>query len=103
MVFVRCRSLDRVQWALKGMGNLVGYLARLLLRCGIAFGAFQCQILAWSIATVQVLPQESARCGFGRWFYLLMDDLVFGVDVRWYVWSVALFAGLTMVTNVQFL
>ena len=96
-------ALIAYEWALKGMGKL-GWLAAFVYCSGAALrlARFNANIGVVDKRYFQGLPSPAAAALVAG-FILLMDDLgVPGIDVRWYAWSVALFAGLTMVTNVPF-
>jgi CDP-diacylglycerol--serine O-phosphatidyltransferase len=96
-------ALIAYEWALKGMGKL-GWLAAFVYCAGAALrlARFNANITVVDKRYFQGLPSPAAAALVAG-FILLMDDLAIpGVDVRWFAWSVALFAGLTMVTNVPF-
>lgn len=96
-------ALIAYEWALKGMGKW-GWLAAFVYCAGAALrlARFNANITVVDKRYFQGLPSPAAAALVAG-FILLMDDLgVAGVDVRWFAWSVALFAGLTMVTNVPF-
>ncbi len=96
-------ALIAYEWALKGMGKW-GWLAAFVYCAGAALrlARFNANITVVDKRYFQGLPSPAAAALVAG-FILLMDDLgVAGIDVRWLAWSVALFAGLTMVTNVPF-
>jgi len=91
------------EWALKGMGKL-GWLAAFVYCAGAALrlARFNTNIAVVDKRYFQGLPSPAAAALVAG-FILLMDDFaVNGVDVRWFAWSITLFAGLTMVSNVPF-
>lgn len=96
-------ALIAYEWALKGMGKL-GWLAAFVYCAGAALrlARFNANITVVDKRYFQGLPSPAAAALVSG-FILLMDDLAIpGSDVRWFAWGVALFAGLTMVTNVPF-
>lgn len=96
-------ALIAYEWALKGMGKL-GWLAAFVYCAGAALrlARFNANITVVDKRYFQGLPSPAAAALVAG-FILLMDDLsIPGGEVRWFAWSVALFAGLTMVTNVPF-
>jgi CDP-diacylglycerol--serine O-phosphatidyltransferase len=91
------------EWALRGMGKL-GWLAAFVYCAGAALrlARFNTNIGVVDKRYFQGLPSPAAAALVAG-FVLLMNDLQFtGADLRWYAWAIALFAGLTMVTNVPF-
>ncbi len=96
-------ALIAYEWALKGMGKW-GWLAAFVYCAGAALrlARFNANITVVDKRYFQGLPSPAAAALVAG-FILLMDDLAIpGGDVRWFAWTVALFAGLTMVTNVPF-
>jgi CDP-diacylglycerol--serine O-phosphatidyltransferase len=96
-------ALISYEWALKGMGKL-GWLAAFVYCAGAALrlARFNTNIGVVDKRFFQGLPSPAAAALVAG-FILLMNDLhIAGVEVRWFAWAVALFAGLTMVTNVPF-
>src|SRR5450830_796867 len=91
------------EWSLRGMGKL-GWLAAFVYCVG---GALRLARFNTNIAVVdkryfQGLPSPAAAAMIAG-FILLMNDLqVSGNQLAWVSWVIALFAGLTMVTNVPF-
>jgi len=96
-------ALVAYEWALRGMGKL-GWLAAFVYCAGAALrlARFNTNIAVVDKRYFQGLPSPAAAALVAG-FVLLMDDLQFaGADLRWYAWGIALFAGVTMVTNVPF-
>ncbi len=96
-------ALIAYEWALKGMGKL-GWLAAFVYCAGAALrlARFNTNIAVVDKRFFQGLPSPAAAALVAG-FILLMDDLKTpGVDVKWLAWSIALFSGLTMVSNVPF-
>lgn len=91
------------EWSLRGMGKL-GWLAAFVYCAGAALrlARFNTNIAVVDKRYFQGLPSPAAAALVAG-FILLMDDLHFaGTELRWSAWSITLFAGLTMVTNVPF-
>src|SRR5471032_2484088 len=91
------------EWSLKGMGKL-GWLAAFVYCAGAALrlARFNTNIAVVDKRFFQGLPSPAAAAMIAG-FILLMNDLqVSGNQLAWASWVIALFAGLTMVTNVPF-
>lgn len=91
------------EWSLRGMGKL-GWLAAFVYCAGAALrlARFNTNIGVVDKRYFQGLPSP-ASAALVTGFVWLMDDLGFaGTDLSWFAWSITLYAGLTMVTNVPF-
>ena len=91
------------EWSLRGLGKL-GWLAAFVYCAGgaLRLARFNTNIEVVDKRFFQGLPSPAAAAMVAG-FILLMDDLeVSGIDLPWISWGIALFAGLTMVTNVPF-
>ncbi|HZX28424.1 MAG TPA: CDP-diacylglycerol--serine O-phosphatidyltransferase [Telluria sp.] len=91
------------EWSLRGLGKL-GWIAAFVYCAGAALrlARFNTNIDVVDKRYFQGLPSPSAAALVAG-YVLMMNDLeVVGVQYPWVSWSVALFAGLTMVTNVPF-
>ena len=91
------------EWSLRGLGKL-GWLAAFVYCAGgaLRLARFNTNIEVVDKRFFQGLPSPAAA-GLVAGFILLMDDLkVSGIQLEWVSWGIALFAGLTMVTNVPF-
>lgn len=96
-------ALVMYEWSLRGMGKL-GWLAAFVYCAGAALrlARFNTNIAVVDKRYFQGLPSPAAAALVAG-FILLMDDLRFaGADLRWVSWTITLYAGLTMVTNVPF-
>lgn len=91
------------EWSLKGMGKLGWLAAFVYCACGaLRLARFNTNIAVVDKRYFQGLPSPAAAALVAG-FIMLMDDLQFkGADLSWSAWSITLFAGLTMVTNVPF-
>jgi CDP-diacylglycerol--serine O-phosphatidyltransferase len=91
------------EWSLRGLGKL-GWIAAFVYCAGgaLRLARFNTNIEVVDKRFFQGLPSPAAAAIVAG-FILLMDDLrVSGVELAWVSWGIALFAGLTMVTNVPF-
>ncbi|WP_295759723.1 CDP-diacylglycerol--serine O-phosphatidyltransferase [Undibacterium sp.] len=91
------------EWSLKGMGKLGWLAAFVYCACAaLRLARFNTNIAVVDKKYFQGLPSPAAAALVAG-FILLMDDLHFkGAELSWSAWSITLFAGLTMVTNVPF-
>ncbi|MDC8756053.1 CDP-diacylglycerol--serine O-phosphatidyltransferase [Janthinobacterium fluminis] len=91
------------EWSLRGLGKL-GWLAAFVYCAGgaLRLARFNTNIEVVDKRFFQGLPSPAAAAIVAG-YILLMNDLdVSGVQLPWVSWCIALFAGLTMVTNVPF-
>jgi CDP-diacylglycerol--serine O-phosphatidyltransferase len=91
------------EWSLRGLGKL-GWLAAFVYCAGAALrlARFNTNIAVVDKRYFQGLPSPAAAAMVAGlvWF---MDDLRYaGTDLSWLAWSVTLYAGLSMVSNVPF-
>lgn len=91
------------EWSLKGMGKWGWLAAFVYCACGaLRLARFNTNIAIVDKRYFQGLPSPAAAALVAG-FILLMDDLHYkGAELSWSAWSITLFAGLTMVTNVPF-
>lgn len=90
-------------WALQGLGKL-GWLAAFVYCAG---GALRLARFNTNIAVVdkryfQGLPSPAAAALVAGFIWLMQDLGYAGGELSWAAWSITLYAGLTMVTNVPF-
>ncbi|HEX8610834.1 MAG TPA: CDP-diacylglycerol--serine O-phosphatidyltransferase [Telluria sp.] len=91
------------EWSLRGLGKF-GWLAAFVYCAGAALrlARFNTNIEVVDKRFFQGLPSPAAAAMVAG-FVLMMSDLGFsGAELPWISWGIALFAGLTMVTNVPF-
>ncbi|NHZ35093.1 CDP-diacylglycerol--serine O-phosphatidyltransferase [Massilia rubra] len=91
------------EWSLRGLGKF-GWLAAFVYCAGAALrlARFNTNIEVVDKRFFQGLPSPAAAAMVAG-FVLMMTDLGFsGAQLPWISWGIALFAGLTMVTNVPF-
>lgn len=91
------------EWALKGMGKL-GWIAAFIY---VASAALRLARFNTNIAVVdkryfQGLPSPAAAALVVGLVWVLNDYEILGKDVRWLAWGTAVYAGLTMVSNIPF-
>lgn len=96
-------ALVAYEWSLKGMGRMGWVAAFIYCACAaLRLARFNTNIAVVDKRFFQGLPSPAAAAIVAG-FIWLMDDLgFFGRDFYWTCWSITLFAGLTMVTNVPF-
>ncbi|CAN5884877.1 CDP-diacylglycerol--serine O-phosphatidyltransferase [soil metagenome] len=96
-------ALVAFEWSLKGMGKWGWLAAFVYCACAaLRLARFNTNIAVVDKRYFQGLPSPAAAALVAG-FILLMDDLHFkGAELSWSAWSITLFAGLTMVTNVPF-
>lgn len=91
------------EWSLRGLGKL-GWIAAFVYCAGAALrlARFNTNIEVVDKRFFQGLPSPAAAALVAG-FILMMSDLeISGMEMPWVSWAIALFAGLTMVTNVPF-
>jgi CDP-diacylglycerol--serine O-phosphatidyltransferase len=91
------------EWSLRGLGKF-GWLAAFVYCAGAALrlARFNTNIEVVDKRFFQGLPSPAAAAMVAG-FVLMMSDLGFsGAELPWFSWGIALFAGLTMVSNVPF-
>lgn len=91
------------EWSLRGLGKL-GWIAAFVYCAGAALrlARFNTNIAVVDKRFFQGLPSPAAA-SLVVGFILMMTDLeVSGIQLTWISWAIAVFAGLTMVTNVPF-
>lgn len=96
-------ALVMYEWALKGMGKL-GWIAAFIYVAGAALrlARFNTNIAIVDKRFFQGLPSPSAAALAAGFVWVMNDYNVAGNDVRWIAWVIAVYAGMTMVSNVPF-
>ncbi|OEZ97004.1 CDP-diacylglycerol--serine O-phosphatidyltransferase [Duganella phyllosphaerae] len=91
------------EWSLRGLGKL-GWIAAFVYCAGAALrlARFNTNIAVVDKRFFQGLPSPSAAALVAGFVLLMVDQDVSGLDLAWVSWGIAVFAGLTMVTNVPF-
>lgn len=96
-------ALVMYEWSLRGLGKL-GWIAAFVYCAGAALrlARFNTNIEVVDKRFFQGLPSPAAAALVAGFILLMVDQEVSGIELRWVSWSIAVFAGLTMVTNVPF-
>jgi CDP-diacylglycerol--serine O-phosphatidyltransferase len=91
------------EWSLRGLGKL-GWIAAFVYCAGAALrlARFNTNIEVVDKRFFQGLPSPAAAALVAGFILLMVDQEVSGLELRWVSWSIAVFGGLTMVTNVPF-
>ncbi|QGZ38875.1 CDP-diacylglycerol--serine O-phosphatidyltransferase [Pseudoduganella flava] len=91
------------EWSLRGLGKL-GWIAAFVYCAGAALrlARFNTNIAVVDKRYFQGMPSPSAAALVAGLVLMMVDLDVKGTDMPWFSWGIALFAGLTMVTNVPF-
>lgn len=91
------------EWSLRGLGKL-GWLAAFVYCAGAALrlARFNTNIEVVDKRFFQGLPSPAAAAIVGGYILVMEDLQISGIGLPWVSWAIALFAGLTMVTNVPF-
>ena len=91
------------EWSLRGLGKL-GWIAAFVYCAGAALrlARFNTNIEVVDKRFFQGLPSPSAAALVAGFILLMVDQEVSGLELRWISWGIAVFAGLSMVTNVPF-
>jgi CDP-diacylglycerol--serine O-phosphatidyltransferase len=91
------------EWSLRGLGKL-GWIAAFVYCAGAALrlARFNTNIEVVDKRFFQGMPSPSAAALVAGFILLMVDQEVSGIELKWVSWSIAVFAGLTMVTNVPF-
>ena len=91
------------EWSLRGLGKF-GWLAAFVYCAGAALrlARFNTNIEVVDKRYFQGLPSPAAAAMVAGFILMMMDLEYSGTEMAWISWGIALFAGLTMVTNVPF-
>ncbi len=96
-------ALVMYSFALKGMGKL-GWIAAFVYCAGAALrlARFNTMHSVEDKRWFQGLPSPAAATLVAGLVWVLVDNHISGVDIRWLAWGITLFAGVSMVTNLRF-
>jgi len=91
------------EWALKGMGKL-GWIAAFVYVAGAALrlARFNVMLDVADKRWFTGIPSPAAAALVAGLVWIVDDYNIDPAGLRWWVWSVTLFAGLTMVSNVKY-
>lgn len=96
-------ALVAYEWALKGLGRWGWIAAFVYCACAaLRLARFNVNTGVVDKRYFQGLPSPAAAALVTGFIWLMTDQGVKGVEVDWVMFGVALYAGLTMVTNVPF-
>jgi CDP-diacylglycerol--serine O-phosphatidyltransferase len=96
-------ALIAYEWALKGLGRWGWIAAFVYCACAaLRLARFNVNTGVVDKRYFQGLPSPAAAALVTGFIWLMNDNLVKGYEVAWPMFAFALFAGLTMVTNVPF-
>ncbi|MGE5028123.1 MAG: CDP-diacylglycerol--serine O-phosphatidyltransferase [Betaproteobacteria bacterium] len=90
-------------WALKDMGKF-GWIAAFVYCAGAALrlARFNTQLEVADKRFFQGLPSPAAAALLAGLVWVMNDYQIRGAEIRWLVWGMTLFAGLTMVSNLRY-
>jgi CDP-diacylglycerol--serine O-phosphatidyltransferase len=96
-------ALIAYEWALKGLGRWGWIAAFVYCACAaLRLARFNVNTGVVDKRYFQGLPSPAAAALVTGFIWVMNDQLVKGYEVAWPMFAFALFAGLTMVTNVPF-
>ncbi|MFN7206702.1 MAG: CDP-diacylglycerol--serine O-phosphatidyltransferase [Burkholderiales bacterium] len=103
VTFGAAPALIIYEWALKGMGKLGWIAAFIYVACAaLRLARFNTNIDVVDKRYFQGLPSPAAAGLVVGLVWILHDYQISGRDVNWLAWGFAVYAGLTMVSNVPF-
>lgn len=96
-------ALVMYSFALKDMGKL-GWIAAFVFCAGAALrlARFNTMLAVQDKRWFMGLPSPAAATLVAGFIWVMVDNHVQGVEVRWLAWGLTLFAGISMVTNFRF-
>ncbi len=96
-------SLVIYEWALKDMGRL-GWIAAFIYCAGAALrlARFNTMLEVQDKRYFQGLPSPAAAALVAGLVWVMIDNNYTGLEVRWYACVLTIFAGVTMVSNIQY-
>lgn len=96
-------ALIAYEWALKGLGRWGWIAAFVYCACGaLRLARFNVNTQVVDKRYFQGLPSPAAAALVAGFIWLMTEAGIAGAQVRWVMFFIALYAGLTMVTNVPF-
>jgi len=96
-------ALISYEWALRGLGRWGWFAAFVYCACAaLRLARFNVNTGVVDKRYFQGLPSPAAAALIAGCIWLATDLGLQGADVAWYMFAVAVYAGLTMVTNVPF-
>ena len=96
-------ALIAYEWALKGLGRWGWIAAFVYCACAaLRLARFNVNTAVVDKRYFQGLPSPAAAALVAGFSWIMVEAEVVPADVRWLMFAIALYAGLTMVTNVPF-
>ena len=96
-------ALIGYEWALKGLGRWGWIAAFVYCACAaLRLARFNVNTQVVDKRYFQGLPSPAAAALVAGFIWVANDQGIRGPDVSWFMFAIALYAGLTMVTNVPF-
>ncbi len=96
-------ALIAYEWALKGLGKWGWFAAFVYCACAaLRLARFNVNTSVVDKRYFQGLPSPAAAAIMAGFIWWMTDAGVKGYEVAWYMFAIALYTGLTMVTNVPF-
>jgi CDP-diacylglycerol--serine O-phosphatidyltransferase len=96
-------ALVTYEWALKGLGRWGWIAAFVYVACAaLRLARFNVNASVVDKRFFQGLPSPAAAALVTGFIWVALDYGYTGVDMRWWVFALTLYAGLTMVTNAPF-
>lgn len=96
-------ALVMYSFALKDMGKL-GWIAAFVYCAAAALrlARFNTMLAVQDKRWFMGLPSPAAAALVAAFVWLMVDNQITGIEARWLAWSITLFAGLSMITNLAF-
>ncbi len=103
VAFGAAPALIVYEWALKGMGKL-GWIAAFVYVAGAALrlARFNTMLDVADKRWFTGIPSPAAAALVAGTVWIVDDNNIDPAGLRWWVWGVTVFAGLTMVSNVKY-
>ena len=91
------------EWALKGMGKWGWIAAFIYCACAaLRLARFNTKTGAADKRFFQGLPSPAAAALIAGLVWVMLDFKIAGPDIKWLAWSITVFAGFTMVSNLPY-
>ena len=91
------------EWALKGMGKWGWIAAFIYCTCAaLRLARFNTKTGAADKRFFQGLPSPAAAALIAGLVWVMLDFKIVGPDIKWLAWSITVFAGFTMVSNLPY-
>jgi len=91
------------EWALKGMGKWGWIAAFIYCTCAaLRLARFNTKTGAADKRFFQGLPSPAAAALIAGLVWVMLDFKIVGSDIKWLAWSITVFAGFTMVSNLPY-